>query len=1036
MLWMFVLILLSSFAVAISDTRIHYSLDDGEWLENQADVNNDGINFSCVSGSGGQINEGYYCTDDRVEIPIHNVNDTESYAFWWNSSSNNKMIAGRATAWNWNEIEWYMYYSPGNIIEVPFGNGADVACHTNFGTMEITNNEMQHFVLTINTNSVDLYWNGTKQGSSCSVVGRIKVNTPTLFGGLPVSSTPGIDGNIDDIYHFNKVLSQAEVTELYTTSAVPAYTYLNVSATTPTDNSQFNVINTNFTVYINSSFDFYCDLYFNETLNVSTLYSAGQDVEVKNSKDLQDASYTYHYNCYNETGFDDYNTNTTTNTFYVDTVYPNIIDTLTADQVYLMSSNITGQINFSDDQIIHSFNVTIDDTLIESQTGLTVSEYSYELNYDLSSFGIGEHVLHLTTADGHTAEKLGGDYKTSNGLFNDYIKYEFYDDGEVKIESKNPSVFDSWSTTKHYDKYKFEYVPSKASNVIELRVESDLPIYIHNYNNKYGGDWLVMGNHWLDFDIEDVDGERVKIKKVDDYTADVTITKVGSFDNNKAVKFNSIGDLNIITKNYTFSIFNVSESYDTGVYYQHSSYYYLSINNPAQVGDFYSPNININGTDYVAQFYNTAGNVTNYVYLYMVPNFPVGSTINHTWNYSSGATFYNTPEQEQTFYYVNVSICDATNTYPVLNFTIKDEESGVQLDASTAYNLNFYDGYKTINVIGSSVGVSSLHFCTEIANTTTYNFNTYGSVSSEYTDYNTRTYTYLESYPFTSSNQPTTYKTLYLNAQNATATVTYNIITTLYESVNGVMNIYKCDLNGTKEQVESLSIINGVAHANIIPNTQLYSYEIIYDGTLYTNDETYSQCHVEIVDSVSYVIDVTEDTALPIIGLSLADCNIFKNGTFATIDWGDNEHDETEIYGCIVGFRQDMTEDMVKVYDNCSLISPYSVGIPDSGFDYVVYGKLQQGNNTMYCPDVLSYNYYERAGQTVLGGNMLMYGVFLLLAAVGLWLIKDGFLLLIVTAVIIIIMWVIGLVYLSWVTVSLITAFLLLIAWIGRGFRK
>jgi len=182
-------------------------------------------------------------------------------------------------------------------------------------------------------------------------------------------------------------------------------------------------------------------------------------------------------------------------TFIYDTNAPTYITNFVNNSVYYRN-NLTAQFNLSDENLIHSYNISIDGVEIAGNESYNVQSLNLSLNYDISNLSVGAHELKLRFADGHTANNLLTDYDTSKCLFGDCLKYDFsypYKKGSIIISQKEADLFDNWETEKKRDRYTFKFEPYRKKDTYTFLVELDGKFDIVS-NNKYG-QWIVYNEH-------------------------------------------------------------------------------------------------------------------------------------------------------------------------------------------------------------------------------------------------------------------------------------------------------------------------------------------------------------------------------------------------------------------------------------------------------------------------------------------------------------------------------------------------------------
>jgi hypothetical protein len=252
------------------------------------------------------------------------------------------------------------------------------------------------------------------------------------------------------------------------------------------------------------------------------------------------------------------------------------------------------------------------------------------------------------------------------------------------------------------------------------------------------------------------------------------------------------------------------------------------------------------------------------------------------------------------------------------------------------------------------------------------------------------------------------------------------------------MLIYSCNPDGSKDLIESTPIISGQTSANIELLLQAYSYEVIIDGEVYTNEEGFSACHVESETERTYYVDIEEQTTSQYIGLLSIPCDLEKtSNNTVKMTWSSNPEAGGYVIGCIKAYRGSNIGN-VKVFDNCSNQTihgyEYEVGIPINGYTYTVYGELTQNDSTVVCADEVVFHTSDSAADSF--GLDALLAVFFLVAGMGLLWAGNGELQLVGAGIGFVLSWLIGLTLLPWYTTSLIIVFVVVIIIVGRQSRQ
>lgn len=373
-------------------------------------------------------------------------------------------------------------------------------------------------------------------------------------------------------------------------------------------------------------------------------------------------------------------------TLILDFTNPTITSNFTNNSVHY-KTNITAQINFTDNNLF-SINISIDNsTVVFNITNITNTFYIYNMSYNISSLSAGYHNLSIYAADGHTKNKIP-DYEIKNGLFNNYLEYTT-SNNKIKISPEQSSIFDKMTTEKQSDRYTFNYIPNNKKNEHSFIVESQEYIYIMNNEKTHYKTWLISKTNWIDFYMEDYPNIKPIIERINDKTVRVTLK---GLNNVKEIKFSSIGDLNINILYYRFYIPDITYTQNqtntnTGVGDTTTFALYVNVSNLEVNYSSIDAIFNISNFSYIPSKFIT-GNITFFT-----------KTI--TWNTSFGnssGVIYNanwifnvtnvdnstniteiTNTTNMTISQLSVDDCTSNNV-TIFNFTLYDETSKEIID--------------------------------------------------------------------------------------------------------------------------------------------------------------------------------------------------------------------------------------------------------------------------------------------------------------------------------------------------------------------
>lgn len=929
--------------------------------------------------------------------------------------------------------------------------------HTSEIAVTLTNNIWYHIVGTYDGKVNRVFLDGNQTGSLANTA-DIKVTTANLqYGARDYNGAEDFcDCQTDNMKVWNINLSFSAIQNLTnfgnTSGGVvppPTGDTLNLSDPFPKNDTGFNSFPIDINLTANSTAVFNCSLILNEVLNQTlTGFLNGSDIFINFTfLNMSDGQYNYSVNCTNGISEEI----TPQKTFFVDFEPPTFVTNF-INHTINFNKNLTGQWNLSDNDQLHTLNVTIDGGTIFNITHIHAENFTFNLTYDASSLAIGNHTLGLEFADGHTAKKLRhpNAYKFSNGLFNDYAKYNLENPyKEVYVKIKGNSIFDSFSTEYAYDRYNIIYDPWTRGSSYTFSIETDEKIYVYN-DEKYNGDWIVFGEHWLDFHIPTEPNMVVDVSVIDDYEAEVTITGVNP--NTEILNFNSIGDLNIVNLGYIFYVANMTEQFSSIVLGNFITSYNLTV-------DFNELLFNItgltpiallelNGTNYSTSLLdfnvNNASFQRNFDGDFTLNNLSDG-TIDHQWHFNlTNLTqgFLSSDVQQQEKFDVLVGLCNATHLFPILNITYFDEIGNNNITANNFYSLPITDGTFFYNQTESFAGNTSDSFCTNVnSSVLTYNWDMWGTFTLSKLTYVTRIVEYAEDAPLTLSNNPTTNLSLFLIKINESSTIVFNWLTLGYQPIDGIMRVFRCNNDGSRSLTESVPVTGGSTGSNS-PNlqllTQAYAYDIIIDGTIFQDFNSYSKCHVETQSERTYFVNVDETDISPILGLFSIECDLTKiTNESVRMTWEANPEVEGFVSGCISVDRTSINGS-VTIFDNCSTLAEgFSrvVVLPiNSGNEFVVRGRLEQNNATAFCRDTIVFSPNDIPGG--LFSTTGLIGAFLLILSLALFYSAEGEITLFASIVGIIASWIIGIMNMPWIYPSALMFFLLIIAYVGRHARQ
>ena len=573
-LWILVLILLSSFAFAISDENgwAYYSFDDNYSDTSIAGYGRHLTAYDGASFTGGLIGNSFYTASSAhaMNQTVDNIDKIKTIDLWAypDDSPHNERIMCIGGEYPTTWIQLNIEYGAAAFSAFDGSSWSDMVICSD-GLIAGWN----HVVFTMNDTAMMIYCDGVLEDTETANLINFKSSYNKISFGDCLGATQW-SGRIDNVFIGNETYTQADVTASYNggagfnytgtgTPATPTYTTVNVSDTLPEDNAQFKSNEINFSTIVNASYDFSCSLYVNDTLNLTQGFSSGQNVSVNITATIDEGIIEYYLSC-NDSNT---TTNTTAKIFIVDVSTPVIVDSyvnLQTTNILTDTDSIIGTWNITDNIVLYGLEVFIDDVQVENKTNLNTSLYYYNFTYPVSSLSKSQHTFSVSFYDGHTATELKNpkSYNPQTKWFDSEVRFDFvvpYKKGFLKMKKKGGSILDNWDLKESKDRFSFEFKPISKTTSHTFTIEADSKIDIIHVPDSEYKTWIVYDEHWLDFMPYDI----TNINRVSDTEVEVT---VDGFDvNDEIYTFNSIGDLNVVSENYTFDVIGLNATYSTSV---------------------------------------------------------------------------------------------------------------------------------------------------------------------------------------------------------------------------------------------------------------------------------------------------------------------------------------------------------------------------------------------------------------------------------------------------------------------------------------
>lgn len=578
---------------------------------------------------------------------------------------------------------------------IQFGEDVRTA---NLGNFEI--DSCMYINKSLSGKEIEYLWNITStRNIGTEETPPVENFTITAKNARTSSALTGFNASINGIFYnsnptgaiITSILTNATTTYRVEVNSSGYYNYLNASYNVssnlnasltpyslefvsqfPANNTQYSTtsIYANITLQYNgTSSQTYCNLMVNSNNEFSQSIAGNGTKQYGTGSPLTltAGTKTYNWTCYNE-----FLTFTSNNTmFYIDATFPTITTTFENNSVYY-NSNITANFNFTDDQSLYFWNISVNEKEIESQIiyGNT-SNSSYYLNINTLEANIGKNSLTAVAKDGHTANVIGT-YDVSTGIFGDVL--QFTDKSKsVKIQATDKTFFDKWTATKQTDRYTFKYVPDKESSTKTFIVNCDDTITIMNNQNLPYKKWLICGNKWIDFKIPNENPD-ISIKQINSKQAEVTLKGIK---NTKEIQFSSIGELNTYSVTYDLYVLNATATANAVTFEGTNNPFTLSLN----MTDINTTTKNAylvwDSIDFSSGILtNTTQNDVIYSRIFPSPH-AVHSLVNWTWFFNvSNSEMFNI-SGNQTYYAMSITNCTAGTIY--LNYTLYNETTKAKL---------------------------------------------------------------------------------------------------------------------------------------------------------------------------------------------------------------------------------------------------------------------------------------------------------------------------------------------------------------------
>jgi len=702
------IILLSTGAFALandSSLLAHYKMDDlTDSSGNGNTLTNNGATASSSNCHDGDCF--YFVTNDWMDTGFTGNDVTMTLSTW--SMKNSTAFGDMFSQYDSSAFGGYAMFSDASDKFFAYsGIGSD----KNILSPNVTAlGVMLHYVLTYDGTTQRIYENGLEVNNALGPANYANPNNWMI--GATETSTNNWHGTIDEVSLWDRTLNATEVFNLFINGVEYAggggggNNTVSIDATYPGNNTQFNTLslptnvtftatnttaNHNITIYVDGSIQEHQD---NVVCGSGTCTSTF-NVTYGASEEGQHNIYYTVENQNDPAGIQTSNTSY----YYIDNVDPTINMIRPASGVLIGPNlrypnsyfdNFTLDIRLTDDSLFSYFwNITFPNGTViqhDNNTGLNGStSYNITTLIDVSSFSTGSYDFDFISYDGHTKKAIKS---LLTGI--DLTSKEF-DYSGIKIYDVSKSDIVILWDEKHVDRHKFgfQYAAPVKKRTYVVQAVNKITILS---GTKWAAHLVADDGYWIDFEHDDLDRSKIKVKRLDERTVEVTI----HFKNDQTmVKFNSIGVLNSASTSTQFYVGNYTQNTVSSILPGQSADFYLNVtfnstyatNTPAVNASFYW-----NGTRYGVSYSNDS---TMYYYNSTI-TLPLYNPVSGTdWNYTSSINITATNSASRGIAYngSHYGICELTGAdnlqFYTNNFTFVSEKSiSGQIDSCTDVEWN------------------------------------------------------------------------------------------------------------------------------------------------------------------------------------------------------------------------------------------------------------------------------------------------------------------------------------------------------------
>ena len=655
--------------------------------------------------------------------------------------------------------------------------------------------------------------------------------------------------------------------------------------------------------------------------------------------------------------------------------------------------------------------------------GLTTNNVNVTCNYVTGSVGVA-----IVTCD---IPSSISSVVTFQAYCNDSTIILYEDASNVSIDTVRPSITITFPV---------------AGNTTKTNTNFSLNVTINDLTNDYAYVNITNPSSVNVFsELYDTSGSTSYniVNATNNSDAGVYIIRIDAYD------INGLSTTQYVTYEFLTGNYTTSAISDSVLYTNHPHYFSINITyNTILYDDLLDVKLDYNGTNYTPTLVSEGTGYKFYNYSLIPTEVNTDfATVNSKWwfkldHYILGELQLNTTAVTHTEYNIELGACAGYIDEEILNVSFWDEQTNTSIEANYSFIGAGWDGEAYQNFTLIDEGASVL-ICSNIPPAlTTYAWEYVGdiNVNSVYNNvsYVPRVFSFSVGADFLMNNNPYVNTPLFLIGVENSSTVTYTWITYQSNPIDGDLQVYMCNVDGSKSLVESIPIVSGQAVANLELYTQQYSYTVVIDGETYTEPSGWSRCHVESSTDLSYSVDIIPDTATPALGLSFVDCKITKqSNNTVTMTFGSSGASDDPITGCIIAFR-DTIYNKTEIYRNCTTSISDSTTItrliPDNDNSYYVTGQVIQNGNLGQCKDTISF-FIDSNDRELIGIEGLIF-VALLIMAIALIYAGDGILQLSGAGVGLIASYILGILILDWIVVTSMLTILVAVAMVGRANRR